>query len=63
MVITEGVFGGELRKIKKYVLKKKISFRLFVDDAHGIGTMGENGRDTEEHFGVQDEIDIYFELC
>ena len=31
-----------------------------VDDAHGIGTMGENGRGTGEHFGVQDEIDLYF---
>ena len=53
--------AGDLGKLKEICeLKKKFSFRLFVDDAHGIGTMGENGRGTGEHFGVQDEIDIYF---
>jgi glycine C-acetyltransferase len=31
-----------------------------VDDAHGFGTMGATGAGTGEHFGVQDEIDIYF---
>ena len=63
LVITEGVFGmaGDLGKLKEICdLKKKYSFRLMVDDAHGIGTMGENGRGTGEHFGVQDEIDLYF---
>jgi len=63
LVITEGVFGmaGDLGKLKEICdLKKKYPFRLMVDDAHGIGTMGENGRGTGEHFGVQDEIDLYF---
>jgi glycine C-acetyltransferase len=63
MVITEGVFGmaGDLGKIDKIVaLKKKYNFRLVVDDAHGFGTMGATGAGTGEHFGVQDQIDIYF---
>ena len=63
LVITEGVFGmaGDLGKLKEICeLKKDFSFRLFVDDAHGIGTMGDNGRGTGEHFGIQNEIDIYF---
>ncbi len=63
LVITEGVFGmrGDLGKLDEIVaLKKKYSFRLFVDDAHGFGTMGATGAGTGEHFGVQDEIDIYF---
>ena len=63
LVITEGVFGmaGDLGKLKEITeLKKQFSFRLFVDDAHGIGTMGENGVGTGEHLGIQDEIDIYF---
>jgi glycine C-acetyltransferase len=63
MVITEGVFGmrGDQGKLKEIVaLKKKFSFRLFVDDAHGIGTMGKTGGGTGEEQGCQAGIDIYF---
>jgi glycine C-acetyltransferase len=63
LVITEGVFGmsGDLGKLDKIVeYKKKYNFRLLVDDAHGFGTMGANGRGTSEHFGVMNEVDLYF---
>ncbi len=63
LVITEGVFGmvGDLGKLDKIVkLKEKYNFRLLVDDAHGFGTMGKTGAGTGEHFGVQDQIDVYF---
>jgi glycine C-acetyltransferase len=63
LVITEGVFGmaGDLGKLDKIAaLKKKYNFRFLVDDAHGFGTMGKTGAGTGEHFGVQDDIDIYF---
>ncbi|HAX94214.1 MAG TPA: 8-amino-7-oxononanoate synthase [Bacteroidales bacterium] len=63
LVITEGVFGmaGDLGKLDEIAeFKKKYNFRLLVDDAHGFGTMGANGRGTGEHFGVQDKIDVYF---
>ena len=63
LVITEGVFGmaGDLGALDKIVpFKKKYNFRLLVDDAHGIGTMGKTGAGTGEHFGVQDQIDVYF---
>ncbi|HEY5471384.1 MAG TPA: aminotransferase class I/II-fold pyridoxal phosphate-dependent enzyme [Bacteroidales bacterium] len=63
LLITEGVFGmaGDLGKLDKIAaLKKKYNFRLMVDDAHGFGTMGKNGSGTGEHFGVQDQIDVYF---
>lgn len=63
LVITEGVFGmaGDLGKLDKIAaLKNKYNFRFLVDDAHGFGTMGANGRGTGEHFGVQDQIDVYF---
>jgi glycine C-acetyltransferase len=63
LVITEGVFGmsGDLGKIKEISeLKSKYQFRLFVDDAHGFGTMGKTGFGTGEHLGCHDEIDIYF---
>lgn len=63
LVITEGVFGmagdlGNLAEIVKF--KRKYKFRLLVDDAHGFGTMGKTGAGTGEHYGVQDQIDIYF---
>jgi len=63
LVITEGVFGmaGDLGNLAEIVkMKKDFQFRLLVDDAHGFGTMGETGAGTGEHFGVQDEIDLYF---
>lgn len=63
LVITEGVFGmaGDQGLLKETVaLKKKFNFRLMVDDAHGIGVMGETGAGTGEAQGVQDDIDIYF---
>ncbi len=63
LVITEGVFGmsGDLGKLDEIVaLKKKYNFRLLIDDAHGFGTMGKTGAGTDEHFGVQNEVDIYF---
>lgn len=63
LVITEGVFGmsGNLGNLKGVVeLKKKYNFRILVDDAHGFGTMGKTGAGTGEHYGVQDQIDVYF---
>jgi len=63
LVITEGVYGmaGDLGNLDKIVeFKKKYNFRLFIDDAHGFGTMGATGAGTDEHFGVQDDVDIYF---
>lgn len=63
LVITEGVFGmaGDLGKLKDIAdLKKEFNFRFLIDDAHGFGTMGATGAGTSEHFGVQDEVDLYF---
>jgi glycine C-acetyltransferase len=62
-LITEGVFGmsgnqGNLKGIVK--LKEKYNFRLFVDDAHGFGTMGKTGSGTSEEQGVIDEVDLHF---
>ena len=63
LVVTEGVFGmagdqGKLKEIVSY--KKEYGFRLFVDDAHGFGTIGEHGRGAGDAQGVQEEIDVYF---
>jgi len=63
MVITEGVFGmsGSQGKLKEIVaLKEKFNFCLFVDDAHGFGTMGKTGAGTGEEQNCMDGIDVYF---
>src|SRR5210317_2494639 len=63
LVISEGVFGmrGEQGRLKEIVaLKEKYNFRLFVDDAHGFGTLGATGAGAGEEQGIQDEIDVYF---
>ncbi|MBN2616366.1 MAG: aminotransferase class I/II-fold pyridoxal phosphate-dependent enzyme [Bacteroidales bacterium] len=63
LVITEGVYGmaGDLGNLPAIVaLKEKYNFRILIDDAHGFGTMGPTGAGTDEHYGIQDKIDIYF---
>jgi glycine C-acetyltransferase len=63
LLITEGVFGmsGDQGKLKEIAaLKKEYNFRLFVDDAHGFGTLGETGQGAGQAQGVQHEIDVLF---
>ena len=63
LIVTEGVFGmrGDLGNLVGICeLKDRYGARLFVDDAHGFGVMGETGKGVGEHFGVQDKIDLYF---
>ncbi|MDD4819629.1 MAG: pyridoxal phosphate-dependent aminotransferase family protein [Flavobacteriales bacterium] len=62
LVITEGVFGmrGMQGKVKGLAdLKKKYTFRLLIDDAHGFGTQGEDGGGTHVEQGCADEVDVY----
>jgi len=61
VVIVDGVFSmeGDLCPLPELVaLKKKYGTRLMVDDAHGLGVFGENGRGTAEHFGLEEEVDL-----
>lgn len=63
LVITEGVFGmsGNQGKIREIVtLREKYEFRLFVDDAHGFGTMGKTGAGIGDEQDCIEDIDIYF---
>lgn len=62
LIVTDGVFsmGGDICKLPEIVkLAKKYGARVMVDDAHGLGVLGEHGRGTAEHFGLEDEVDIY----
>jgi 8-amino-7-oxononanoate synthase len=61
LIVVDGVFSmeGDLANLPDIVeLAKKYDTQIMVDDAHGIGVMGKNGRGTAEHFGVEDEVDI-----
>ena len=65
LVITEGVFGmagdqGKLKELIDFRKSGKYDFRIFVDDAHGFGTVGKRGQGSGEAQGVHDEIDILF---
>ena len=63
LIVTEGVFGmrGDVADLPGICeLKEKYDARLYVDDAHGFGVMGENGQGTGSYFGIQDKLDIYF---
>jgi glycine C-acetyltransferase len=63
LIVGEGVYGmtGDLANLKDICgLARKYDARVFIDDAHGWGVMGEKGRGTADHFGVQDQIDLYF---
>ncbi len=61
LIVTDGIFSmsGEVAKLPEIVsLAKKYGARVMVDDAHALGILGEHGRGTAEHFGLEDEVDI-----
>lgn len=57
VVVTDGVFpsSGDLAPLDAYraILDRYPDGRLIVDDSHGVGVMGENGRGALEHFGAE----------
>lgn len=61
LIITDGVFSmsGEIANLPKIIeLAKKYGARVMVDDAHGVGMIGGNGRGTAAYFGLEREVDI-----
>ena len=61
LIVVDGVFSmeGDLADLPGILeLAKKYNAKVMVDDAHGIGVMGKNGRGTLEHFGVEDDVDL-----
>jgi 8-amino-7-oxononanoate synthase len=61
LLATEGVFSmeGDLGALSPIVrLKRRHGFRILLDDAHGIGYMGPNGRGSAEHCGVEKDVDV-----
>jgi len=61
LIVTDGVFSmeGDIANLPEIVrLAKKYNANIMVDEAHGIGVFGKNGRGTCDHFGVAKDIDL-----
>jgi 8-amino-7-oxononanoate synthase len=61
MIVTDGIFSmsGHVADLPGIVeLARKYGARVAVDDAHATGVLGENGRGTPEHFGLEEEVDL-----
>ncbi len=61
LIVTDGVFSmsGDIADLPGIVdLAHKYNARVMVDDSHGIGTIGENGRGTASYFHLEDQVDI-----
>lgn len=62
LIVTDGVFSmqGDIAKLPEICrLAKKYGARVMVDDAHGLGVIGEGGRGTASYYGLEDQVDIY----
>jgi 8-amino-7-oxononanoate synthase len=61
LVVVDGVFSmeGDIAPLPDIVkVARDFGAALMVDDAHGLGVLGEHGRGTPEHFGVEDEVHL-----
>jgi len=61
IIIMDGVFSmeGDIAKLDRIVeLAKKYNASVMVDDAHGLGVLGKNGRGTANHFGLTDDVEL-----
>ena len=61
LIITDGVFsmGGDIANLPAIIdLAKKYGARVMVDDAHGLGVLGNGGRGTADYYGLTDEVDV-----
>lgn len=61
LIVTDGVFsmGGDICNLPEIVrLAKQYGARVMVDDAHGLGVIGEGGRGTASYFDLLDDVDI-----
>lgn len=61
LIVTDGVFSmrGTLCELPRMVeMKRQHGCGIYIDDAHGLGVIGEQGRGTGSHFGLHDDVDL-----
>lgn len=61
LIVVDGVYSmeGDLANLPEIIrLKKKYNATVMVDEAHGVGVFGRNGRGVCDHFGLTDEVDL-----
>ena len=61
LIVVDGVFSmeGDMANLPEIVrLKKKYNASIMVDEAHGLGVLGRQGRGTCDHFGVTEDVDL-----
>ncbi|MCY6348703.1 serine palmitoyltransferase [Bacteroides hominis] len=61
LIVVDGVFSmeGDIANLPEIVrLSKKYDANIMVDEAHGLGVLGNNGRGTCDHFGLTKEVDL-----
>lgn len=61
LIVTDGVFSmeGDITKLPEIIkLKNKYNANIMVDDAHGLGVLGEFGKGTCNYFGLTDQVDL-----
>ena len=61
LIVSDGVFsmGGDICKLPEIVaLAEKYNARVMIDDAHGLGVIGNGGRGTADYFGLTDKVDL-----
>jgi 8-amino-7-oxononanoate synthase len=61
LIIVDGIFSmeGDIADLPNIVkLAKAYGARVMIDDAHGVGVLGDGGRGTAEHFGLENQVDL-----
>ena len=62
LIVTDGLFSmsGDIANLPEICrLAKQYGARVMVDDAHGLGVIGEGGRGTASYYGLEDQVDVY----
>jgi 8-amino-7-oxononanoate synthase len=61
LIVSDGVFSmeGDIVNLPKLIdIAQKYNTRIYIDEAHGLGVLGEHGRGVCEYWGLEDKVDL-----